>query len=272
MNLWILGSGTLVPDARRGAPAHWVRAGRWDILMDCGSGTLRSLARFALPWARITHVLLSHLHTDHVGDLAPLLFALKHGTQPPRKEPLLVLGPDGLGRHMKHLAAAHGDYVLDPGFPLLVTELTPGDAWETGDGSLRIRTAGARHSRGALAFRIETGDGALGYTGDTGPAPGLGEFLRGCGVLVSECSHTDQLGAEGHLTPAAVASLAGQAHPRILITVHAYPPLDPEGIPDLIAQAGYGGRVRAGADGLWVELEGEKVIVRDPSAPERPRD
>ncbi len=262
-----MGSGTLVPDERRGAPAYWVEAGGRKILLDCGAGTLRTLARLARPWDGTTHVVLSHLHTDHVGDLAPLLFALRHGTSPPRRNPLELLGPEGLSHHLECLAEAHGHYVLDPGFPLAVKEIAPGDTWESGDGLLRIRTAPARHIPGALALRLEEEGGAVGYTGDTGPSPQLDRFFQNCRVLIAECSHPAGLGTEGHLTPVTLASLAQAAAPGLLLTVHAYPPLDPDTVPSLLAQAGYGGEVRAGVDGLRVELEGETVIVKDPRGP-----
>jgi ribonuclease Z len=264
VNLWVVGSGTLVPDGRRGAPAYWIEVGPRAILMDCGAGTLRTLARLKRPWEGTTHVLLSHLHTDHVGELAPLLFALKHGIDPPRTDPLLFLGPEGLADHLEHLAAAHGAYVLDPGFPLGVTELVPGEGWESADGALRVRSTPARHTRGALALRLEAGEATLGYTGDTGPDPELGGFLRGCGVLIAECSHPDHLATELHLTPATLLPLARAADPELLLTVHAYPPLDPETVPSLLARDGYEGRVRAGIDGLRVELDGERVIVKGP--------
>ena len=114
-----------------------------------------------------------------------------------------------------------------------------------------------------MAVRVETSDGALGFTGDTGPDPDLAHFFRGCQILLAECSHPDGREMETHLTPGGLAGLAAVAAPDLLVPVHCYPPLDPEKIPDLLAEAGYGGRVLPGWDGLSVDLKDGRVEVLD---------
>lgn len=263
LRLWIVGSGTLRPNPKRGGPAFWLEGGGSSLLMDCGPGSLRTLSLLGLPWQETTHIVLSHFHTDHVADLAPLLFALRHGLDGPRSDPLHLLGPPGLREHVRWLSKAHGGYVTDPGFPVVVEELEPGVIWSRPGGGVLIRAYRTRHTEDSLAFRVEWGECVLGYTGDTGPDPGLGAFLRGCRVLLAECSFPDGEGMEIHLTPADLASLAAMADPDLLISVHAYPPLDPEAVPDLLRRAGYGGRAVAGRDGMRVMLEGQSVTVED---------
>ncbi|MFC1574589.1 MBL fold metallo-hydrolase [Gemmatimonadota bacterium] len=259
-----MGSGTLLPDSQRGAPAHWIESGRAAVLLDCGSGTLRTLAWLGRRWDAVTHLVLSHFHTDHMGELAPLLFALKHGLRRPRGEPLSLLGPPGLGERLQALSAAHGAFVLEPGFPLEIREIQPGSGWTDPGGDFHLQTLPTRHSEGSMAFRVEAPAGALGYTGDTGPLPELGTFLRGCQAVVAECSHPDGEGMDTHLTPSGLAALAGTACPDLLIPVHVYPPLDPEQLPDLLARAGYTGEVLPGRDGLAVRWEAGTVIVEEP--------
>jgi ribonuclease BN (tRNA processing enzyme) len=262
VRLWVLGSGTLRPDALRGGAAFWVEAGPTRLLMDCGPGMLRTLARLGLPWQEVTHILLSHFHTDHVADLAPLLFAFRHGLEHPRREPLRILGPRGLGEHLRRLSGAHGAYVTDPGFPLVVEELHGAGAGSRLPGGTVLEARPTLHTDSSLAFRIGVGGVSLGYTGDTGPDEGLGTFFRGCGVLVAECSFPDEQAMDTHLTPAGLADLAEAASPEVLITTHAYPPLDPETVPGLLADAGYVGVVLAGRDGMRATL-GESGVVVD---------
>lgn len=254
MRLLVLGSGTLLPNPDRGSPGYWLESGEDRILMDCGSGTLRSLARMGIEWQRVTHLLISHFHTDHVADIAPLLFALKHGTGGSRTLPLTVLGPPGVKDHLHALARAHGGFVLDPGFPLEVEELGPGIHWMPAERTFRLSSHPTIHSDPSLAYRLEADFGAVGYTGDTGPDPSLGPFLSGCQLLVAECSNPDGAGAGNHLEPSTLSELASQATPELLVTVHAYPPLRPEEVPDLLRGWGYEGRVIAGWDGLAVKL------------------
>jgi ribonuclease BN (tRNA processing enzyme) len=264
MRLRVLGSGTLRPDPFRGAAAFWVEAGGSRLLMDCGPGTIRTLSRLRLPWQGITHILLSHFHTDHVADLAPLLFAFRHGLDRPRRDPLHLLGPRGLLEHLRWLSGAHGSYVTDPGLPLVVEELTHCGSWGRVLGRVVVETRPTRHTHSSLAFRIGAEGLFLGYTGDTGPDEGLGGFFRGCRVLVAECSFPDGEGMDTHLTPADLANLAAGAKPEVLITTHAYPPLVPDEVPQLLAKAGYRGKVFAARDGMLVVLEGSGVVVEMP--------
>jgi ribonuclease BN (tRNA processing enzyme) len=259
----VVGSGTLVPDANRGAPAHWVEIGRSRLLMDCGAGTLRTMARLGLPWGTISHLLFTHFHTDHVGELASLLFALRHGLEHPRKSPIQLLGPVGLLDHMEALSRAHGSFILEPGFPLTVHEISRGGGWEEPLGDFRIETMGTRHTANSIAVRVETRDGCLGYTGDTGPDRALGLFFRGCRILLAECSNPGGEEGDNHLTPQGLAVLASEAVPEVLVSVHCYPALDPSMVPYLIAEAGYEGRVLTGWDGLALDLTDGTVEVLD---------
>ena len=77
---YIVGTGTVAPSATRGSPSHWVERGGLRVLLDCGAGTMHALARFGLAWERTSHVVLTHFHPDHFGELPALLFALRHAT------------------------------------------------------------------------------------------------------------------------------------------------------------------------------------------------
>jgi ribonuclease BN (tRNA processing enzyme) len=223
-------------------------------LLDCGAGTVRTMARLGLPWQNVTHLLISHFHTDHVAGLAPLLFALKHGLRAPRSRPLHVLGPPGLHEHLEALCLAFGGYVLDPGFPVVAQELEAKARWTDARSGLSVTCFPTRHTDGSMAFRVEVDASSVGYTGDTGADPELGAFMRGCRLLVAECSHDDEASSDTHLTPSSLADLASEAGPELLVAVHAYPPLDPEAIPDHLRRWGYKGRVIAPVDGTWIEL------------------
>jgi ribonuclease BN (tRNA processing enzyme) len=264
VRVWIVGSGTLRPDPLRGPPAYWIEEDATFALLDCGAGTLRTLARLGLPWQRVTHILLSHFHTDHVGELAPLLFALKHGLKEPRTGSLHVLGPPGLAEHLDFLSRAHGAYVTSPGFPLDVVELDPGSGWSRPPGGFGLRTRKTLHTETSLAMRLEFQAGSVGYTGDTGPDLDLGAFLEGCRLLIAECSHPDGSGTENHLTPSSLSQIARAAAPELLVPVHAYPPLDPAMLPDLLVGAGYRGEVRPGEDGLLVEFSEAGLVTKRP--------
>lgn len=254
VRLTILGAGTLLPDRVRHSAAHHVAAGKVSLLLDCGAGTLHALdGTFGPRLDSLTHVAITHFHTDHWGDLESLFFAWRHSPGGGRSAPLTLLGPEGLRERLEALAAAHGDFVLDPGFPLDVVELAHGARWA--EGSLTLSAHRTEHTPESLAFRVEVDGVSVGYTGDTGPCAGLGAFFARVEALVSECAVPDPPPVDNHLSPAGVAALAGEARPRVLVTTHAFPALPADEVPALVREAGYTGDVLAGVDGLALELE-----------------
>lgn len=271
MRLTVLGSGTLLPDDRRRSAAHLVEAADVRLLLDCGSGTVHGFDRHGVSWEELTHLAISHFHTDHVGDVAPLLFALKWGIRPPRDAPLTVLGPPGLRHFMGALGAAFGESVSDPGFPVELVEMRREGSWEAPGGGWGLRTHPTRHTDASVAWRVEAEEGTVGYTGDTGPQPGLGAFFAGVDVLVSECSFPDPSPVDTHLTPRGVAEMARQADPRLLLLTHLYPFLDPRAAAERVTGAGFPGRVRTAWDGTRVEMvDGELRVAGPPVTPGSP--
>lgn len=258
----ILGSGTLVPSATRRSAGHFLTYGSTHLLLDCGSGTMHGMARWGAAWDRISHILITHFHTDHISDLAPLLAALSYGSSPRRTEPLTVFGPPGIRGLMDRLAEAFGAYILEPAFPMEVLELPRDSVWSNDSCGIRISTHPTRHTESSVAYRLETDAGTVSYTGDTGPQAGLGKFFQGTELMIAECSYPDPPEVETHLTPFGLATLAGEASPELLVVTHIYPELDPKDVPGLLAQAGYGGRVRVAEDGLMVSLACGEARVR----------
>ena len=152
------------------------------------------------------------------------------------------------------MSAAYGDYVLEPGGPLKVVELAPGGCRTLGSGALRIRAHGTVHTSESLAFRLDGGGCAVGYTGDTGAHPPLGSFFSGVDLLISECSVPDGSPQCNHLSPSQVADLALAAGVGRLVLTHMYPAVDPDEAVALIQAAGFAGGVDVGRDGLVREL------------------
>jgi ribonuclease Z len=71
--LVFLGTAAAVPSAERGSPALFIARGPGRFLVDCGEGTQRQLMRAQLGFRGLGHVLLTHLHLDHVAGLVGLL-------------------------------------------------------------------------------------------------------------------------------------------------------------------------------------------------------
>jgi ribonuclease BN (tRNA processing enzyme) len=247
VELITVGTGTVAPSARRTSACHYVRRGDVHLLLDCGPGTLHRLARFDLPWSEMTHVALTHFHPDHFADLPMLVYALKYTTVPARREPLVVLGPRGVVRLVRALSEGYGDWLLDPGFPILIMDVQPGEPFPL-DGDLTLESFPVPHTEESVALGLTAPEGRLVYTGDTGPSAELARWAKGCDVLLAECSLPESMAIDIHLTPERAGDLARQAEARRLILTHFYPPVE-NSDPAKAAAARFGGPVTAAADG-----------------------
>jgi ribonuclease BN (tRNA processing enzyme) len=252
MRLVTVGTGTVVPDADRGSACHWIEHDEARLLVDCGAGALQGLARAGLAWADLGHLVISHFHADHIGEIPSLIFALRHALEMPRRAPLGVWGPAGTARLFAAWAEALGSWLVEPGFDMAIHELLPGDS--AGIDGLEVQAKKTPHTDESLALRFEGGGSALGYTGDTGPSEGLGEFFRGVDLLLAECSLPDDLVADFHLSPTRLARLATEAAVRRLAVTHVYPQLRRLDVPGLIRRAGYSGEIIVVSDGSELQI------------------
>ncbi len=96
----IVACGTGMPSARRSqaATCFLVELGSGDkFLFDIGSGSHANLQALMIPANFLTKIFLTHLHTDHWGDLASLWAG---GWTAGRTVPLEVWGPSGTREDM----------------------------------------------------------------------------------------------------------------------------------------------------------------------------
>ena len=255
MRFTTLGTGTVALDGARSCAGYLFEAGEVRLLIDCGSGITRRLAELGFPWQEITHVALTHFHIDHHGDLPTLIFAWRYGMLPARSAPLDVYGPPGIRDLMDRLAAAYGDWVLAPGFPLTVWEIPFGESVSL-TSTIRLSTHKVPHTAESIAYSMERGGRRIVFTGDTGADDSLGDWAHGCDLLVCECSLPSSMAIKEHLTPEQCGTLAARAAPRHLALTHFYPPVERVDILAAIA-ASYAGPVTLARDGWHVELEEE---------------
>ncbi|MFL5580007.1 MAG: MBL fold metallo-hydrolase [Gemmatimonadaceae bacterium] len=254
MRLTTVGTGTIAMSPARVRAGHLVEAGAVRLLMDCGSGVAHRMAERGLDWWGLTHVALTHFHADHVADLPTLLFAWKYGRRPGREAPLEVIGPPGTLSLVARLAAAFGEWVAAPGFPLSVRELPPGEGLDLGDG-VRIEARKVPHTDESVAYSVVRGAGRVVYTGDTGWDEGLGGWAAGADVLLAECSLPAAMAIPIHLTPEECGRLAAAARPRVLALTHLYPPVEAVDIRAAVAAQGFAGTVAVAEDGWSINVE-----------------
>ncbi|MEO1955137.1 MAG: MBL fold metallo-hydrolase, partial [Gammaproteobacteria bacterium] len=101
----ICGSRSPIPSPGRAQTCVMVRAGENIYIVDIGDGSASNLRNWGMPFNKIKSVLLTHLHSDHIFDLASLHQA--SWIMQRRKAKLDVYGPQGVGLVTKGFETAY---------------------------------------------------------------------------------------------------------------------------------------------------------------------
>ncbi|RPI00235.1 MAG: MBL fold metallo-hydrolase [Calditrichaeota bacterium] len=243
MDITILGSGVCAVTVQRSCSCYCIQVDGLYTLFDIGFGALRRLAEAGIFYGDIDAVLCSHLHLDHIGDLAPLLMSLNYTPTLRRQKPLTLFGPPGFQDFMYRCCDLYGNWLLSPAsYSIIIHEMSEK---EIRLGSLIIRAMPMKHTKNAIGYRVKTNDAIIAYSGDTALCNSLVELCRDADVAIVECSFPDEQPTEYHLTPREAASAAQQANVRQLILTHFYPPVDENRIISAAAQFFHGNIILA---------------------------
>ena len=251
-----LGTGTVALSPTRGCAGYLVEADGVRLLIDCGSGVTRRLAELGIEWQSITHIALTHFHLDHYSDLPTLLYAFRYGMLPVRSAPLEIIGPVGTKALFDKLAGVFGAFMTAPVYPQSIVEIEPGETRELGlpDCPTALNALKVPHTAESVAYSISLGSRRIVYTGDTGVSPELGEWAKGCDLLVAECSLPTAMAIPEHLTPEQVGELGRAAQPGMLALTHFYPPVEQVDIEGLVRRS-YTGPLTLTHDGWGFDIE-----------------
>lgn len=224
MELIVLGAGPAYTD-RVGAlgAAYLLTDGDEALLVDLGQGSFPPLVRAWEP-ARLSGIVISHLHPDHFVDLVALRHYLRYELTPRRR--VRVLGPAGLGHRID---ALHDE----PGFSAEALDIDRLAVGTNHVGAFRVEAALVTHTSESYAFRIEPSGGhapGLIYSGDCGNADDLRKLIRSGDTLLSEVSFGAGPVPPGaaHLDGPAVGILAAQARVSRLLLTHLQMGYDPD--------------------------------------------
>ena len=194
----ICGSRSPIPSPGRAQTCVMVRAGENIYIVDIGDGSSSNLRNWGIPFNKIKSVLLTHLHSDHISDLADLHQA--SWIMQRRKAKLDVYGPQGVGLVTKGFEAAyepdyffrnthHGDQIA----PLDVAGLNPhtvdlNQPKIIDEDGLIVTAFEVVHDpvKPALGYRFDYKGRSLVISGDTSYSENLIENSRDADVLIHE--------------------------------------------------------------------------------------
>ncbi len=148
-----------------------------------------------------------------------------------------------------------------------VTALYDGQVIESDDWKITVRKVYHQPDQiEPYAFRIETDEGVLVYSGDTGPCEGIAVFARDADLMIHMCYFISGTFAKaktptssGHME---CARIAAEGNVRTLVATHFTPQLDAHGVKErCIAQMSevYKGRIIWGEDLMEIPLHPEPV-------------
>ena len=230
MKLTILGSGTCVPNKKRGSSGYLVETPKSKILLDCGAGTTWKLEKIAINYLEIDHIFFSHLHPDHTGDLVPFLFATKYSRNKIREKPLFMWGGKGFIKFFDALKKAYDSWIVPK--HLVLDEIRGGsESFQ----DFKIVSTKVPHTENSLAYKITSEEKSLVYSGDTDYSESLVNLAAKCDLLIIECAlANDNSKMKGHLTPNEVIKTINEAKPKKVVVTHFYPECDEEKVVETI--------------------------------------
>lgn len=294
LHVGLCGSGAPFADPRRACPCVAVIAGRSFYVVDTGPSSERKMELMRLNPRKVTAVLLTHFHSDHIGDLGELM--LKRWAGGFNKSPLEVFGPAGVETVVKGFNLA---YSLDSGYRIL--HHGPETAPPTGAGGLarpfhfpsgkneaviidldgvKITAFQVDHApvEPAVGYRFDYKDRSVVISGDTAPCQSLLHQAKGADLLVHEALQptmvnilqdlAQKIGHQNtakimsdipryHTSPEDAAKIADEAGVRHLLLTHILPPLPVSMLKAAFlgdASKIYNGPITVGEDGMLLTL------------------
>jgi phosphoribosyl 1,2-cyclic phosphodiesterase len=239
-----------------------------ELILDAGTG-IRELGNALAGRCRKVHILLTHLHLDHIQGLmffAPLFDPTVEVT---------VWGPPAAGRALRERLAR---YISSPLCPLEIRELparvsfedAPSSPWVVG--GVEVRASLVAHRGPTLGYRLSVPGASLCYLPDH--EPGLGQDLSkddqawisghalaaDASLLIHDCQYTDtEYGARrgwGHSSVSDALAFAQRAGAASTVLFHHDPGHDDAELDGLEQDAAsrHHGQIELAREGRCIEL------------------
>jgi ribonuclease Z len=279
----LTGTGVLHPSPGRAGPGVLVRHGDVALQFDAGRATVLRLTEAGTGVHELDALFVTHVHSDHVVDLADVVMTRwVQGTLHP-SDPLPIVAVDGVAtRFVSRMLDAYVDDIdlriehvqehpprldLQP----FSASRTPAVVWRSDDDRVVVEAVAVHHEPvpEAVAYRVRTPAGVVVVSGDTRVCDEVRDLAAGADVLVHEtCRTTTMQGLfagtaferifDYHADTVALGALADDAGVGHLVLTHLIPPpandTDAAGFADDVRRGGYTGRLTVGADLDTVEI------------------
>ena len=207
----VLGAGTPTPTPDRFGSSHVLRINDDYIMFDCGPAATQKLVTAGMLPTQVSHLFFTHHHFDHDVDY-PCFLLTRWDQSIGQEKELEVYGPtltEQLTHRLldEHKGAFAHDWIArvnNPGSQRVhelrggtlprkppsvkVKDIAPGNVYNGPD--WQVTAAVAEHAQpwlDSLAYRMDTPDGSIVFTGDTRPCDSVTELAKGADVMLCCC-------------------------------------------------------------------------------------
>ena len=249
----VIATGTGMPASRKGqaAASFLVETGNGDkFIFDLGTGSMANIAALMIPYQYLDKVFLSHLHTDHMGDIDALWAG---GWTAGRPNELNIWGPSGAtpemgtAYSMEHfLKFVNWDrvtrnYKISPVPGMIKTHEFDYRGMNKviyQKNGVTIRSFPAIHAGdGPVSFLLEYRGMKVVYGGDTVPNKWFIKYAKNADLVIHEAMHTPEqfmqlynqpaqlawrTSAEFHTSPQAFGKIMSMTRPRHAVAFHFF--------------------------------------------------
>lgn len=257
--------------ANRSQPASLLVVDGHSYLIDCGDGTTQQLKRAGHYASELEGIFLTHLHFDHVGGLYALIGL--NWTLQATSRPVNIYGPTGTQALLKGIESGLTipeqlfTKILPPRLPIAnILQGHDSDVTQAqvvfSDERVKVTAVENAHYSAIMAdaryygvtrsyaYKFETRDRTIVFTGDTGPSQAVTQLAWGADILVSEVIDIDPILAamkrkypnstsdlqsqfiahqkQEHLTPEEIGKMAERAKVGMVVLTHIVPGADTE--------------------------------------------
>ena len=250
----ILGAGTPTPTPTRFGSSYVLELGSGEqIMVDCGPAATHKLVKAGLWPTSVDYLFFTHHHFDHDVDFP--CFLLCRWDQSIGKENILqvygptltehitngIIGENGLFSHDWKARVGHplsqrihvnrGGMLPRKPPEVFSKDIGPGKVFSGKD--WEVTAAPAEHVQpylDSLAYRIDTPDGSVVFTGDTQPCESVTELAKDADVMLCMCWDDQEVmeqdgEAFGQCGTTGAAQMAQDAGVKKLVLVHIGPNL-----------------------------------------------
>ena len=255
--VFVLGAGTPTPTPHRFGSAFAVQVGGEYLMFDCGPAATHKLVKMGIFPTQVDYLFFTHHHFDHDVDY-PCFLLCRWDQSVGKEQTLQVFGPTLTQTLTERIIGEQGVFAHDwkarvnhplsqrvfvnrggtlPRKPphVLAKDVGPGPVHRGREWA--VSAAPAEHVQpwlDSLAYRLDSAEGSIVFTGDTQPCRSVVDLARGADMMLCMCWDDQERmqangEAPGQCGTTGAAQMAQEAGVKKLVLVHIGPHLSTHG-------------------------------------------